>query len=270
MNISESAALRSLEKTETSIPQDTSERPTQRNTQPTQTASPPQQHSNPPPRRDPLEEPPRKEQQVPVSAIEQIVKNLVPQNQNTEDISDEELDRQLKVFRVNQDFAKKFFGPDADDQHVAVLQEMADGITAHLVELIGASTRLTRQEFQTQLQPFTELQEREKRTEFTSILTQTYPTLRGKEQVIQKSMDYLKSTGFKPKSGAEAARAVAQVTTQLLQSVDPTFDLLGPVKTSAKPPSMASLKSSSGGGGSGSGTQNKQTSSKPSWDGIFD
>lgn len=225
---------------------------------------------------DPLASPVQpqpQEQQIPLSAIQQIVGSLQqPQQQQPQGLTDEELDAQLRVFRPDESMAKKFFGEDAGPEQVQLLNELVTGITNHLTSVMGYSNGLIREELRGQYQPALDHVASVKQEKFTGLLQEVYPSLKGREAVINKACEYLKSQGFKPKSGSEAGQAVAKVSEQILRSADPQFQLLGPPKQQQQQQTVqSSMPSLSSGAGGGATSGTKPTGgSNQSWSDIWD
>lgn len=187
-------------------------------------------------------------------------------------LTPEELDAKLKVFKVTPEFAKDFYDTEEpSERQIAALTKLVSGVTDHMATVMGYANMSVEDRINRTVKPVLDMATRQREQEFTTQMTKAYPVLKGQENVIGHVVNSLRQRGFQPRDGNEAAQVIAGEVEQLLRTANPNFSLSArPRKvrqsSNTRQP-MATLKR--GGGGGGGGRRNK-ASKRPAWDEIFD
>lgn len=211
------------------------------------------------------------EQQVPLSAIEGIVRGLQPQQQQPQQpqLTQEQIDAQLKVFRPDAAFAQKLFGGDASPDQVEALNALVKNIAEHMTTVMGYANQYTRDTLEQRYAPALEAVREQKAQMFTGVMTQRFPALKGKENAIRHVVQQLNQQGYAPQSEQECLQTVARHVEHVLKMADPNFSLQRKQGQPNHAPQMAGLTGGSGGGAAGAANKGGR-SKKPGWLSIWD
>ncbi len=232
---------------------------------------------------DPLApEPVPAQQASPALTLEQwqSVQSASQQQQQQQEpapaMTPEQVDEMLKVYNPNEALVENLFGDMATPEtRLSAFKEMVAGITGHLTTVMGYSSDVLRQDLSGQFSPALDMVTEQKESNFSNLLQEAYPALKGQEAVIRQTVTNLRNQGYMPKDGLEAGRMVAGQVEAQLRTVNPNFSLANQPQAQQQPqsnmPSMAGGMSAGGGGGpAGAGGGTSGNSKKPGWQSVFD
>lgn len=214
------------------------------------------------------EEQTSKEHMVPLSAIQDVVRGMQPQPQEPQ-LTQEQIDAQLKVFRPDAAFARQFFNGEPTQEQEVALATLVQKMTEHFTTVMGHANRLTREDIARQYQPALEAVREQKTQMFTEIAVKRFPVLKGKERVVRHVIDQLNQQGYRPANEQEAFQVVSQHVERIVQMSDPGFSL-NKKQPQTVAPQMARLNGGSGGGSASVENKGKGGAKKPGWAAIFD
>lgn len=215
------------------------------------------------------------EQQIPLSALQQVVSTLQQGQQPAQpepQLTPEQIDEQFKVFRPDLKLAQSMFGEDATEEHVAALQQMTAGIVDHLSTVMGYSNKFLVDELNKQYSPALEMAKEQQMNIFVGGITDRWPALKGQDQAIRRTIAALKADeNFSPANGEEAARIIAGQVEAWIKTVNPSFTLAQAPKQGQQQttmPQMASL--GEGGAGGGAGNAGRKQGAKQPFNAIWE
>lgn len=192
-------------------------------------------------------------------------------------MSKEEIDAQLKVYKLQKDtFAKVFNDELEPEERMAAFQSILDGVSVHASTVAGLAARMVQHQLSQQVAPLQQTYEEQVNTRFVDATSQTFPGLAPYKQVLHQIVNQMKAEGYQtPMNGPAgvqmAMQEVMNRATAFIRSVNPQFD---PAKAQAQQtqgsgmPAMSGPGAGTGAGGSGSGAGQRQAPKK-AWQSIF-
>jgi hypothetical protein len=180
--------------------------------------------------------------------------------QQQQPLSQEEVERRLKVFKPTPELSKKFREALQQEHGTGALQnvlgEMLQGIFAHtntVAQLIGQKTMMdVDQRYQGIAEHITEQKKQSAKKQFFN----KYPSLKSFEQIMPAAVHA--AGDLSGKSPQEVDKALASAAEKLIKQFDPNFSLAH-AQTGGTNPRPASL--STGGSSGGNSSQKPKSSS---------
>lgn len=219
------------------------------------------------------------DQMIPLSAVLKMQQSFqqpqqAPVQQQAPQLTKEEMEERLKVFRANEKHVERLLNSDSREEQVAVLNEIVNGIVTHLTTVSGYSNQILLDQLSKQYAPALEMVREREMSNFTKDIQRAYPALKGYDPVIAQTIQFLKAQGYKPANGEEALRTVAGQVEALLKTANPQFSLARRPKRQQSPtngmPRMASLsggvRGAAGGSRGGSNGGQKKAAYNDIWD----
>lgn len=198
------------------------------------------------------------------------------QGQQPQQYTQEQLDKMFNVYRADEGLVERMFGDYATpQQRVEALNAMIQGVVRHVATVMQYQSQQLEQQLSGRFSPALDMVQEQKEQNFTSALTEAYPTLRGHEGVIRDVINGLKQQGYQAKDGLEAGRVVAAQVEKLLKMGNPNFQLRSQNpqypqqrQQQSSMPRMAQ-QTPRGGGGASPGGGGSNRGKKPDWN-VFD
>lgn len=196
-----------------------------------------------------------------------IRQTQAPVQQQPQQLTQEQIDKQLKKFSANEEMASQLFNVDATPaQRAAILNQIINGVAEHTLTVAGLMQRHTTDQLRGELTPIQQHMEELKLKDFTRNVTLEYPALKGREQLIHTAISQINQMGLQPKSKKEAIKMVGQAVANYARQVDPNFTLQ-PQQQQQPRGKTASLMM--GGPGGGARPPAKGQAQKPAWQSLF-
>jgi len=215
---------------------------------------------------------PQQPASIPIDQLPQLIQALQPQGQQPQQpqLTQEEIDQRLKRVKITPEIGAMFFGESVSDAQLKSLQMFVDSIVEHANTVNGYALHAMQERMNQRYSPALQHVEHQKTQLFTSALTEDFPALRGRENVINMVVQSLKQQGFVARDGNHAAQVVAANVEQLIKQVDPSFTLAVQHQQQQRQQNMPSMPGiPAGAGGQASGGGHKTGSNKPAWLDVF-
>lgn len=210
---------------------------------------------------------------IPLDQIPALVQAFQQGNRQPEapkQLTQEEIDAKLKKVRVTPEIAAMFFGEGTTDAQIKGLQMFVDSIVEHANTVNGYALHALHERLNERYSPALQHIEQQKTVAFTSALTEDYPALKGRENVINMVVQHLKQQGFVARDGNHAAQVVAAQVEHLMKQVDPSFTLVTQQQNQPRQQNMPSMPGiPAGAGGQASGGGRPAGGNKPAWQDVF-
>lgn len=190
--------------------------------------------------------------------------------QQPKQLTQEEIDAKLRKVRITPEIAAMFFGEGTSDAQIKGLQLFVDSIVEHANTVNGYALHALHERMNERYSPALQHIEQQKTVAFTSALTEDYPALIGRENVINTVVQHLKQQGFIARDGQHAAQVVAAQVEHLMKQVDPAFTLVTRPQTQTRQQTMPTMPGiPAGAGGQASGGGRPAGGNKPAWQDVF-
>lgn len=209
-------------------------------------------------------------------AFAQAIPRNEPQQPNTQiQLSPEEQERQWRQQTqyptLTTDHLRPLLGDTVTSEHAAAFDKIMQLYLPHIHRVGGLMGQMMREDIDSRYAPaLTLVQEREQEKFFGKVTTQ-YPSLKGKEQVLEFAVNQVRSQGGFPKGTPVEAgvQKIASLCESLLKGVDPNFSLANGTRTNANGAYQQPAGMLNGGGGTSSGGGGGQQKTQKSYNRLF-
>lgn len=172
----------------------------------------------------------------------------------------------LKRPEVSDELATQILGEGFDPRAKAALQALVDSAAAHAIQVNALASRFQAEDLRNEVSPAIQAALHQERQEFMGGITQTFPAFKGKENILNQALTMCQ--GMQPRNQMEAVQMVVQTASNLIQSVDPTFNPLVQPQRQQAGHGMNSIPTGGSGQSSGQTAGNKRQP-KSGWRSVF-
>lgn len=202
------------------------------------------------------------------TAMANAIRTAMPSQQQPQQpqLTQAQLDQQMKKFVANEELASQLFNVDATPaQRAELLNKIINGVTEHALTVAGYMQKYSTDQLRGELTPIQQHLEELKLKDFTRGVTLEFPGLKGREQLIHAAISQINQMGVQPKSKKEAIKMVGNAVANYAKQIDPNFQLVPQQQQNRG--KTASLMMGNSGGGARNSSQGKQN--KPAWQSLF-
>lgn len=196
-----------------------------------------------------LEETETAEEKVERLVAERLANTQVQQQRQP---TQEEVLAQLRHYVPDETVAERLGSEDIGER-LAAMREMVAGMYGHLYAVNEQYGRKIQGELQGMISPLAARAQQQEKETFVREVGKQFPSLKGKEGLVSKTMVAMGSQGYKVagKTNEQILKDVALATGRAIKEIDPSFTLT--MRKSGKNPSTSQGRVPTRGGGGGAG-----------------
>lgn len=186
-----------------------------------------------------------------------LAQQLGQQRQAPQQLSQEEINARLGVYNPQAELADQLLSDDPQER-MAALNAIVNGLRNEMRTYVQHAHGVITNDFNQVVQPLLTQQQQANLNQLVNAVSTAYPTLKGKEGLVQQAFAQLKNQGFQPQNWQQTVTALAQRAEAIAKQVDPNFSVK-PANTNNPAPRMAST------GQAGTTQQPARQNGTPSW-----
>lgn len=200
------------------------------------------------------------------------VRNVIPQQPNQPQLTQQEIDQALRVFRPTAALLKKLRSEN-EEEGVAALSELVQGIHAQSTTLAQYLLEQRMGELTAQMTPMQRFVAEQQQNALRDEFFKAHPDLRGFDPILTTVRDQMVREGLRFKNKDQAFAECARRTKELLKTLPGAGGQASgaaggtPAGSGSTPTSQMSTLTGGGQGGAGAG--GGQQAPKPAWASLY-